>query len=423
MWKFSKKKDTLGKTGTDNVMDFSNIENPDVKGAPSPVKGNYIWKKNRSTKTIVIIMIAVIVVLVISLAIFVYLYLSNQNGNDNLDSSVVSNSESIASTSSVDFSLNEDDYMGYWHIQYNADIELFINDISNGIVNFTYWSYPLGPMKIEAELDGTIASFSYNQDGMSVNGFLTFNPTSVVIDITESNNEYIPITTYSFNERSQRSWFLSNNYDTSITDMPESDYQSEAYSYSPYEESPYYEEYPYGTESEEEYVEPPQAIPESKPEQEQETSSQTSSVSSNAGSARKPEPAGVKLDSYIYGLGELQTKTVNGIVFKWYDRYERWEPFKESNPSIDIISMDLLYELHNGHKRYTIKFEVEVSKDYRASLWWKAYDGEGYFIEEYLTSTQRPILEKFKDINYQYTLPSAQKVKGIKEMILIPSLS
>ena len=44
-------------------------------------------------------------------------------------------------------------------------------------------------MEIEAELDGTIASFSYNQDGISFNGFLTFNTASVVMDITESNHE------------------------------------------------------------------------------------------------------------------------------------------------------------------------------------------------------------------------------------------
>lgn len=364
-------------------------------------------------------MIAVIAVLVISLVIFVCLYLNNQNGHDNSGSSIVSNSESTASTSSVDSSLSEDDYVGYWHIQSVGEIELVINSIFDGKVNFTYRNWFFEPMEIEAELDGTIASFSYNQDGISFNGFLTFNPASVVMDITESNHEYIPVTTYSFNERSQRSWFQSDNYDTSVPDVPESGYQSEAYPYSPYEEYPYYyEEYPYDTESAEEYTEPSQSIPE--PEPEQETSSQESHVSSNTGSSQRPEPAGVQLDSNIYGLGELHTKNVNGIVFKWYDRYERWEPRAESNPSIDIISLNPWYERDGMNHTYKINFEVEVSKGCEASLWWKAYDKDGYFMDDYLSSTYTDIREKIK---FTDLLNGFLTTDGTTEMILIPSLT
>ena len=422
MWKFSKGKDAPEKIEPDNITDSSDTENPDVEEAPSSVEDNVIGKKKFNTKNIVILMTAVIAVLVISLVIFVCLYLNNQNGHDNSGSSIVSNSESTASTSSVDSSLSEDGYVGYWHIQSVGEIELVINSIFDGKVNFTYRNWFFEPMEIEAELDGTVASFSYNQDGISFNGFLTFNPASVVMDITESNHEYIPVTTYSFNERSQRSWFQSDNYDTSVPDVPESGYQSEAYPYNPYEEYPYYyEEYPYDTESAEEYTEPSQSIPE--PEPEQETSSQESHVSSNTGSSQRPEPSGVQLDSNIYGLGELHTKNVNGIVFKWYDRYERWEPRAESNPSIDIISLNPVYELFYGRERYAVNFEVEVSKNCRAVLSWKAYDGDGYFINNYSQMTASPILEKFKDDSSLYSLVADQQVYGTKEMILIPSLS
>ena len=116
-------------------------------------------------------------------------------------------------------------------------------------------------------------------------------------------------------------------------------------------------------------------------------------------------------------------KNVNSIVFKWYDRYERWEPRAESNPSIDIISLNPVYELFYGRERYAVDFEVEVSKNCRAVLSWKAYDGDGYFINNYSLGTSSPILEKFKGDSALYSLLADQQVYGIKEMILIPSLS
>ena len=147
--------------------------------------------------------------------------------------------------------------------------------------------------------------------------------------------KYIPVTTYSFNERSQRSWFLSDNYDTSVYLMcPKAVINRKHYPYNPYEEYPYYyEEYPYDTESTEEiHKNLPKSIPE--PEPEQETSSQESHVSSNTGSSQRPEPSGVQLDSNIYGLGELHTKNVNENRIQVVSSIPTLrEPRAESNPS------------------------------------------------------------------------------------------
>ena len=410
MWKFSKK-DTPEKTEPDNIMGSSDTENPDVEEVSSSVEDNVIGKKNLSTKTIVIIMIAVIAVLVISLVIFVCLYFSNnQNGHDNSGSSIVSNSESTASMSSVDSSLSEDDYGGYWHIQSVGEIEMVINSISDGKVNFTYRNWFFDPIEIEAELDGTVASFSYDQDGISFNGFLTFNPASVVMDITESNHEYIPVATYSFNERSQRSWFQSDNYYTSIPNETESNYQPETDSYNPYEE------YPYDIENEEEYTEFPQSTLES----EKEESSQEFSSSPNTGSSQvsKPEPSGVQLNSSTYGVGQLNTKSVKGVVFKWYDRYEFLDYNVGYYPSIDIISLDS-WSYSDGILE--VNFEIEVSPGYGTSLWWKGYDKDGYFVGENLmrTNINGDLREKTKGLGF---INGFIFVDGTSETTLIPTL-
>ena len=235
--------------------------------------------------------------------------------------SITESTESVkteisSNVSSAKDALNPNDYLGFWHLEGGPD-ELAINDISDKKVKFSYWSYPRGLIEMTANLDGSIASFSYNQDGITLKGFLTFNPDSISFDITESNDIYMPNISYIFKQRSQQTWVQS--YDTII---PEENYELESY---PSDQYPDYEEYPNYTESPEvevpDYISEPDINPWEPDTDISSNNSQEPDTSVSSSSSLEPEKPGVELEKDLFGVGEEHTQTVNGVTFHWYDEY------------------------------------------------------------------------------------------------------
>ena len=117
-------------------------------------------------------------------------------------------------------------------------------------------------------------------------------------------------------------------------------------------------------------------------------------------------------------MGQLNTKSVKGVVFKWYDRYEFLDYNVGYYPSIDIISLDS-WSYSDGILE--VNFEIEVSPGYGTSLWWKGYDKDGYFVGENLmrTNINGDLREKTKGLGF---INGFIFVDGTSETTLIPTL-
>lgn len=97
---------------------------------------------------------------------------------------------------------NAGKYTGYWYIKGVEEKELAINFIGNNEVNFTLSYFRLASMDdVTATLNGSTASFFYNDYGSKIKGTLTFNNNSITVDITQSDNYNIPAETITFNTR------------------------------------------------------------------------------------------------------------------------------------------------------------------------------------------------------------------------------
>lgn len=364
-----------GKQTQPNRYDNEDISLPEVK------------KINHSKKTSYIIMIVIIAVLIVSLSILMCLYIFNQKDSDKSPlESITESTESVkteisSNVSSAKDALNPNDYLGFWHLEGGPD-ELAINDISDKKVKFSYWSYPRGLIEMTANLDGSIASFSYNQDGITLKGFLTFNPDSISFDITESNDIYMPNISYIFKQRSQQTWVQS--YDTII---PEENYELESY---PSDQYPDYEEYPNYTESPEvevpDYISEPDINPWEPDTDISSNNSQEPDTSVSSSSSFEPEKPGVELEKDLFGVGEEHTQTVNGVTFHWYDEYVYGSP---TMYSVKIHSITFSYDsgfrgnTQTQAPRYECNFEVEVSSGRSINtFWFNEYDEDGYFLDE-----------------------------------------
>ena len=98
---------------------------------------------------------------------------------------------------------------------------------------------------------------------------------------------------------------------------------------------------------------------------------------------------GVLGSQYIYGCGNRHSITENGIVFYWYDRYERRDANNTRVYSyLDIKSFGIDYEYSNsdtqswGSNAWVISYEVDISSGVNATLLWTIYDKDQYYLSE-----------------------------------------
>ena len=103
--------------------------------------------------------------------------------------------------------INQEDYVGYWNIKDDTTVELSINDITGDRVNFALYHKFDSIENVIALLDGNNASFSDNSGEGSIKGILTFDNSSITMNITESNQHpYIHVGTQKFDSRHKESW-------------------------------------------------------------------------------------------------------------------------------------------------------------------------------------------------------------------------
>ena len=188
---------------------------------PSENEENNSEERSKKSNTPIIVLIILLVVAVIALIAFAFLYFTKDNPDDNIVS--VSNSisetttesavtESTTSTTTTTTTtettttqittsttettttpiaalLNEEDYIGYWHIENCAENELTIHSIDAPTVTFSLWYYRLWSIDyLTATIEGKSAYF-YDDE---IEGVLTFNDDSIEHYVTMSDIPGIP---------------------------------------------------------------------------------------------------------------------------------------------------------------------------------------------------------------------------------------
>lgn len=90
-------------------------------------------------------------------------------------------------------------YVGYWSTIWSREQEITINTIDKDYVYFSYWLYGRKPINnVAAQLNGNAAFFSVAVDGAVIKGFLTFETNSIILEITESTSDFVPVETIEF---------------------------------------------------------------------------------------------------------------------------------------------------------------------------------------------------------------------------------
>lgn len=307
-------------------------------------QGNRFFQKIKQRKFIIVIMTAIVALLVVA-GIVIWLILWNK-GDGNLPSEPVDKSES----GYVETTVLPEDFIGYWHLEYTGELELAIESIEDGKVDFYYWSYPSDPLSMVAELNGSVADFSYDQDGLALKGYLTFNVGSIVLDITESNDEInFPVVTYAFKQRSQRSWVQLY---TDSNGMFESGLESYPYGsyYDDYGQYPYdydfsdgtdgqqegYSEYFHSSENSEEEYE----IPSTSTSRPNTTSTSNSNITENPPAATSSQTGSQESNSPPQPV--VTSVQVKNVTFNYVKSYEYVSPY--SGLLIDYdIQLDIKY--------------------------------------------------------------------------------
>lgn len=103
--------------------------------------------------------------------------------------------------------INLDDYLGYWDINGSENKELSIYNTKDGKVKFALWYlrlYSVGDIDF-TPVENT-ADFSIQENGQKMKGTLTFQETSIIVNITESSYPYMPVEKMIFDNRHSQSW-------------------------------------------------------------------------------------------------------------------------------------------------------------------------------------------------------------------------
>lgn len=87
------------------------------------------------------------------------------------------------------FEINSNDYIGYWHMEGCAEIELTIDSVTSSVVSFSLWLYGEGATDfIGAELNGNTASFQSDE----ISGRLILEDKYIMLCIDSSNTHIVP---------------------------------------------------------------------------------------------------------------------------------------------------------------------------------------------------------------------------------------
>lgn len=188
-----------------------------------------------------VMLIGVLVALVLMIAGFSYWYLSDDSSKNENDNTIKESTESKTEVDGQEGdqeteAININDFVGYWNIQGNSEKELTIHNGDDSTVVFSLWYYKKDEISdVSAKMKDNVASFSAAIDGAAIKGTLTFKKGIIIVQITHSGREDMPIEIMEFNERHMKSWVYTKNGASETTNM------NNSYSGSGYDVNEYYD--------------------------------------------------------------------------------------------------------------------------------------------------------------------------------------
>lgn len=183
----------------------------------------YTEEKPKKSKALVIVLSVLLVIVIITLGVFAVLYFTKDKPkedsysvSDNVSAIVTETSTTDIITTTTETTttatettttqittsatetttttttatiLNEDDYIGFWHMENCAENELTIHSIDSSTVIFSLWYYRLWSIEnLTATVERNSAYF-YDDE---IEGILTFDDDSIILYVTMSNISGIP---------------------------------------------------------------------------------------------------------------------------------------------------------------------------------------------------------------------------------------
>lgn len=157
----------------------------------------------------------------------------------------------------------------------------------------------------------------------------------------------------------------------------------------------------------------------------------SSDTTSNPSETETQKLSGTLITSNIYGCGTKHTKTVNGLTFCWYDRYEK---HNSSNTKVEgtfeFLSLSLKSvpdeEGRSYYDSWVITAETKVSDGDGAYIKYRGYDKDNYYLTDthpYVTingsSSDTYLKEKQK---ITITFRRDWMNQNIYEIIIYPSI-
>ncbi|MBQ8181623.1 MAG: hypothetical protein IJ010_06605 [Ruminococcus sp.] len=180
----------------------------------------------KKSNAAVIILVILLVVAVIALGVFAVLYFTkdkpqgdNDSVSDNVSAVVTETSTTDISTTTTEATttatettttqtttsttesttttittttatlLNENDYIGFWHMENCAESELTIHSIDSSTVTFSLWYYRLWSIENLTAIVEQNSAYFYDDN---IEGILTFDDDSIRLYVTMSNISGIP---------------------------------------------------------------------------------------------------------------------------------------------------------------------------------------------------------------------------------------
>lgn len=176
--------------------------------------------KTRRSKISTIICIAVVLIVIILAVVFCLIYFGGDKETDTYNSEdILATTEATQTTSATEPetttqpttesttqkatepTVSVSDYVGCWYTKAN-DKELVIFAEGGNKIRFSLRYYYLDSVEdVSATLNDNTANFEDNTDGKKFSGNLTFEKSAVKVIIKESNHEYMPVETITFDSR------------------------------------------------------------------------------------------------------------------------------------------------------------------------------------------------------------------------------
>ncbi len=180
--------------------------------------------------------VIVLIIIIIVVVVFLALYFTGVISFGDRENSRTSTTESTAVAEGKGSANGEEEanvapdtsYVGYWNIGGSTDEELTISSVTDSTVGFSLWWRNLFRVDNATAYinEENIATFSCVDGDMKMSGNLTFYVDSIVVQITESNIDYIDTGTMVFDVKHLEAWNAVENANASTSSSSSSDSSS-----------------------------------------------------------------------------------------------------------------------------------------------------------------------------------------------------